>query len=132
MYASAPINEYYGPTIHVSEGQAEVTMQLRPDFFHAARAVHGSVYFKMLDDAAFFAVNSLVEDVFVLTVSFNLYLTRPVSAGELKAFGRVVHRSRRLYVAESHLVDADGEAIAHGSGLFMRSAIALSPEVGYA
>jgi acyl-coenzyme A thioesterase PaaI-like protein len=34
---------------------------------HSIHAVHGSVYFKALDDAAFFAVNSLVEDVFVLT-----------------------------------------------------------------
>ena len=132
MYASAPVNEYYAPTLRVSEGQAEVTIQVRPDFFHAAKAVHGSVYFKLLDDAAFFAVNSLVEDVFVLTVSFNLYLTNPVSAGELKARGRVVHRARRLFIAESELMNAAGEAIARGSGMFMRSAIALSPEVGYA
>ncbi len=131
MYASAPVNEYYRPTLHVSEGQAEVSVQVRPDFFHAAGAVHGSVYFKLLDDAAFFAVNSLVEDVFVVTVSFNLYLTRPVSVGELKAVGRVVHRSKRLYIAESQLVDADGESIARGSGVFMRSTIALSAEVGY-
>jgi acyl-coenzyme A thioesterase PaaI-like protein len=49
------------------------------------------LYFKLLDDAAFFAVNSVVRDVFVLTVSFNIYLTRPVSAGELKASGRAAH-----------------------------------------
>jgi uncharacterized protein (TIGR00369 family) len=132
MYAFAPVNKYYAPAIHVSEGQAEVIIQVRPDFFHAAKAVHGSVCFKLLDDAAFFAVNSLVEDVFVLTASFNLYLTRPVSAGELKATGRVVHRSRRLFIAEAELMNADGEAIARGSGVYLRSAIALSPEVGYA
>jgi acyl-coenzyme A thioesterase PaaI-like protein len=66
---------------------------VRPEFFHAAHAVHGSVYFKALDDAAFFAVNSLVTDVFVLTASYNLYLTRPVTEGALRAVGRVVHRS---------------------------------------
>ena len=37
---------------------------------HAAGAVHGSYYFKVLDDACYFAANSLVSDVFVLTVSF--------------------------------------------------------------
>jgi acyl-coenzyme A thioesterase PaaI-like protein len=41
----------------------------------------GSVYFKMLDDAAFFAVNSIVEDVFVYTVSLNVQLLRPVASG---------------------------------------------------
>jgi hypothetical protein len=39
-----------------------VTGLVRPDFFHAAHAVHGSVYFKALDDAAFFAVASLVQE----------------------------------------------------------------------
>jgi uncharacterized protein (TIGR00369 family) len=131
MYASAPINNYFAPTMRVSEGRAEVGIQMRPDFFHAAKAVHGLVYFKLLDDAAFFAVNSIVHDVFVLTVSFNIYMTRPVSAGELKARGRVVHRSRRLYLAESELVNAEGQEVARGSGVFMRSTIVLSPEVGY-
>jgi uncharacterized protein (TIGR00369 family) len=131
MYAAAPVNHYFAPSMRVSESKAEVTIQVRPDFFHAAKAVHGLVYFKLLDDAAFFAANSLVHDVFVLTVSFNVYMTRPVSAGEMKASGRVVHRARRLFIAESELVNDDGQEIARGSGVFMRSTVALSPEIGY-
>jgi uncharacterized protein (TIGR00369 family) len=131
MYASAPVNVYFSPSMQVSEGRADVTIKVRPDFFHAAKAVHGLVYFKLLDDAAFFAVSSLVRDVFVLTVSFNIYMTRPVSAGELHASGRVVHRARRLFIAESELMNGEGQEIARGSGVFMRSTIALSPEVGY-
>lgn len=131
MYASAPVNKYYAPTMRVSEGRAEVTIPVRSEFFHAGGAVHGLVYFKALDDAAFFAVSSLVDDVFVLTASFNLYFTRPISEGEMKATGRVVYRSARLFIAESVLVDSDGREIARGSGTFMPSTIALSPEVGY-
>ena len=131
MYASAPINAYYAPTMHVSEGHAEVTIAVRPDFFHAAGSVHGAVYFKLLDDAAFFAANSLVEDVFVLTVSFNAYFTRPVSDGEMRAIGRVVHRSRRLLISEAALTDEDGHEIARGSGTFMLSNIALSSIPAY-
>ena len=131
MYASAPVNEYYAPTMRVSEGRAEVTIPVRPDFFHAAGAVHGLLYFKALDDAAFFAVSSLLENAFALTVSFNLYLTRPISEGEMRAIGRVVHRSRRFFIAEAEVVDADGREIARGSGTFVPSTIQLSPEVGY-
>lgn len=131
MYASAPVNHYFAPTMHVSEGKADVTIKVRQDFFHAAHAVHGVLYFKLLDDATFFAVNSLVRDVFVLTVSFNVYMTRPVSAGELKASGRVVHRSRRLFLAESELLNGEGQEVARGSGVFMRSTIVLSSELGY-
>ena len=131
MYASAPLNAYYNPVMHISDGRAEVTVLVRRDFFHAANAVHGALYFKCLDDATFFAVNSLVDDVFVLTVSFNLYLTRPISDGEMKAVGRVVYRSRQLFVAEAELMDQDGREIGRGSGTFMRSAIRLTPDIGY-
>jgi uncharacterized protein (TIGR00369 family) len=132
MYASAPINDYFEPVMQVSEGRAVVSMKVRRDFFHAANAAHGALYFKALDDAAFFAVNSLVPDVFVLTVSLNAYLTRPVSEGEIRAVGQVVYRSRRLFVAESQLFDSEGNEVARGSGTFVPSDIPLSPQIGYA
>src|SRR6187200_1200678 len=83
MYLSAPINieVFKGITICISEEKAEITMPIAKSYFHAANAIHGSVYFKMLDDAAFFAVNSIVQDVFVYTVSINVQLLRPVSNG---------------------------------------------------
>lgn len=132
MYASAPINEYFAPRLQIVDaGVAELRMMIRSDFHHAAHAAHGAVYFKALDDATFFAANSLVEDVFVLTVSFNLYLVRPVTEGEVVATGRVVSRSKRLTVAEGVLVDSRGRQIARGSGTFMPSTLALSADIGY-
>ncbi len=131
MYHGAPINAYFQPTLRVSNGAAELQIPVKPEFFHAAHAVHGSVYFKALDDAAFFAVNSLVTDVFVLTASYNIYLTRPVTEGILRASGRVVHRSRSLFLAEAELFDGEQRQVARGSGSFMRSTIALTPAVGY-
>ena len=131
MYATAPINGFFRPELTVSRGRAELVIPVRPEFFHAAHAVHGSVYFKALDDSSFFAVSSLVEDVFVLTVSFNVYLTRPVTAGLLRAHGRAVHSSRNLFLAESELADGEGRTVGRGSGSFMRSTIPLSPSVGY-
>ena len=131
MYASAPCNKYYAPTLHVSDGHTELIIPVRNDFFHSAGAVHGAAYFKALDDAAFFAVSSLIDDVIVLTVSFNIYLTRPISEGKITSIGQVVHRSHRVFVAESEAVDSKGRIIARGSGTFMRSTIPLSPEVNY-
>jgi uncharacterized protein (TIGR00369 family) len=131
MYHAAPINQYFRPTLRVAVASATLLLPVRPEFFHAAHAVHGSVYFKALDDAAFFAANSLVHDVFVLTASYNLYLTRPVSEGTLRAEGRVVHRSRSLFLAEAELFDSRHRPVGRGSGSFMRSTIALTPDVGY-
>jgi uncharacterized protein (TIGR00369 family) len=131
MYHGAPINRFYEPVIRISEGRAEITMPMKPDFFHAANAVHGSVYFKALDDAAFFAANSLVSDVFVLTVTYTVYLTRPISEGAMHARGHVVHRSKNLIIADAELLDSADRQIARGTGTFMRSQIPLSPAIGY-
>lgn len=102
-------------------------MPIRPDFFHAAHAVHGSVYFEALDDASFFAVHSLVTDVFVLTASYNIYLTRPVAEGTLRSAGRVVHRSKNVLIAEAELFDDQTRHVGRGSGGFMRSNIRSTP-----
>lgn len=130
-YVHARINEFYLPTIAIDEGRATIEVDVRPDFWHIASAVHGSVYFKMLDDAAFFAASSMVEDVFVVTASFNLYLIRPVETGRIRSEGRVTSRSRRIILAEADLYDDAGREIARGSGSFMPSRVPLSPEIGY-
>ena len=67
----------------------------------------------------------------MFTVSFNLYLTRPISQGEMKSTGKVVQRSRRLFIAESELFDSRGRTIGRGSGTFMRSEMPLDPSMGY-
>jgi len=131
LYAAAPISQWYGATIAIAEGQAEVRIATRAEFYHAAHAVHGSVYFRALDDAAFFAVNSRVREVLVLTVSFTVHFARPVTGGELRAVGRLLHGSGRLFLAEAELLDSDGQLLARGSGVFTRSAIALDPSIGY-
>jgi uncharacterized protein (TIGR00369 family) len=131
MYASAPINAFFRPSLKISLGRAEVIIPVRPDLLHAAGAVHGAVYFKAMDDATFFAVASLIEDVFPVTVTFTTYLTRPISEGELRAVGEVVHQSKRLFIAEAQLFDSHGRQIGRGSGTFMKSSIPLSPEIGY-
>lgn len=131
MYQSAPTNSLYEPRLTIGEGTAEIIISVKETHFHAMGAVHGAVYFKIMDDSAFFAANSLVEDVFVLTTSFNLHLLRPVSAGEMRAVGNVVHQSRSQIIAEAVVYDSEGRQISRGSGTFVRSRVALSPEIGY-
>ena len=133
MYLSAPVNDivYKGITIEISDGKAELSLQIDPKFFHAANAIHGSVYFKMLDDAAFFAVNSTVTDVFVYTVSFNIQLLRPVSGGIIRSMGELKFKSTNLFIADSNLFDEKNKLIGRGSGSFMRSKIELAENIGY-
>ena len=132
LYATAPINALFESRIRLTEdGRARIEFLVDQRVYHAAGAAHGTVYFKMLDDAAFYAANSLVTDRFLLTTSFNMHFVRPVRKGWVTAEGRWISGRRRVLVAESRLVDADGEEIGRGTGTFMRSRIALSGLVGY-
>jgi len=131
MYQAAPLNDYYSPTMTVGEGSAEITIDVEKKFFHAGQAVHGSVYFKMLDDAAFFATNSLETEVFVLTTSFTTYLTKPISSGKMRAVGKVVNKNRSQFIAEAVVYNDKGEEIGRGNGIFVRSKINLVDVDGY-
>jgi acyl-coenzyme A thioesterase PaaI-like protein len=86
----------------------------------------------MLDDAAFYAANTLLTDRFLLTTSFNLQFLRPVRGGPLVAEGRWISGRKRVFVAEARLLDGDGEEVGRGTGTFMRSHIALAALPGYA
>lgn len=131
MYAAAPINDFYKPKMEVGEGKATIEIDISEKFHHSVGAVHGSVYFKMLDDAAFFAANSLESEAFVLTTSFTIYLTRPVSSGKLRSVGKVVNRNKTQFIAESIVYDSEGNEIGRGNGIFIRSKILLKDAAGY-
>lgn len=133
LYASAPINDLFVSRLTIPEpGRTRIEFEVSPSLYHAAGAAHGTVYFKMLDDAAFYAANSLVEDVFMLTTAFNIFLTRPVSEGRLIAEGRWLSGKRRVLIAESRLIDSEGEEVGRGTGTFMRSRIELKGLAAYA
>ena len=132
LYAAAPINQLFESRLEiVGPGESRIRFDLGERYYHAAGAVHGTAYFKMLDDAAFYAANSLVTDRFLLTTAFNLLLTRPLRDGPVVAEGRWVSGQRRVFVAEARLIDSSGEEAARGTGTFMRSRIALAGLPGY-
>ncbi len=133
LYESAPVNRLFDSALHiVGAGQSRINFTVGEKYHHAAGAAHGTIYFKMLDDAAFYAANTLVTDRFLLTTSFNLHFTAPVRDGRVIAEGRWISGRRRVFVAESRLMTPDGEEIGRGTGTFMRSRIALSSLKGYA
>ena len=133
MYLGCPINQSMYPSTEASfdaEG-ASISLQVDPTQFHAMGAAHGSVYFKLIDDASYFAAQAHVTDGYLLTVSMNLNFTRPVTGGRIVCCGKVVHKGRRLLVAEAEIKDAKGNLLAAGRGTFMPSGKPFSAEFGY-
>lgn len=132
LYVSAPINGLFESRLSLPEaGRSEIEFTVEQSSHHAAGAAHGTLYFKMLDDAAFYAANALVSDRFLLTTAFNLHFTKPMKNGTARAEGRWISGRRRVFVAEARIIDSTGEECARGTGTFLRSHIALSGLDGY-
>jgi uncharacterized protein (TIGR00369 family) len=131
MYLRAPVNEIYKPQISITLESAEIEIEVTKALFHSGGAVHGSVYFKMLDDAAYFAVSSIITDFFAVTTTFTTYLTRPVSSGRIRSVGKVVNKNRSQFIAEAIAYNDKGKEIGRGNGIFVKSKLALTDVVGY-
>ena len=131
MYMTAPINSFFQTHLEVGSGQAQVRLTVREDFFHSAGAMHGAVYFKALDDATYFAAQSMVEDRFILTAHFEIDLLQPVVGGVVCAHAQVTEVTERKLIAAGELLDEQGECVARGQGVFVVGRRLLSPELGY-
>ena len=131
MYHAAPFQELIKSKLKISEGEAELEMEIDPILHHAADAIHGFVYFKMMDDVAIFAANSLEKEFFLLTSSFNLYFLRPVQSGKIRGIGKVVSRTKTQYIAEAVIYNDENKEIGRGSGTFVMSRKPFADVPGY-
>lgn len=125
LWMDGPFNAFFSPTVEISEGEATVSFEVEPQYHIITGSAHGSIYFKILDDAATLAANSISSDGMLLTVSFNTYINRPVRSGILRAEGKVVSQSKNLIIAESVAFDEKGREVARGSGSFMKSSMPI-------
>ena len=128
MYLAAPINEFFKPAIKIGRGSRDQVDDKR--FFHGAGAAHGASTSRAWT-TQLFCRELMVEDRFVLTSNFNLYMLAPVSAGMIRSVGKVVSGGGSSFLAESVLYNDQDEEIARGSGMFIRSKMRLDPEMGY-
>lgn len=131
MYHAAPFQELIKSKLKISEGEAELEMVIDPILHHAANAIHGFVYFKMMDDVANFAANSMEKEFFLLTSSFNLYFLRPVQSGKIRGVGKVVSRTKSQYIAEAVIYNDENKEIGRGSGAFAVSRKPFADVPGY-
>jgi len=133
MYLSAPLNNevYHQVSIKIGNNLTVIEQLCEPEFFHAAGTLHGSVYFKLLDDAAYFAANALVTDYFLFTTSFQIQIIRPVLGGMLRAEGKVIKPGSSVIIVESRLFDDRNKLVAIGQGQFMKSAVLLNEIKSY-
>ena len=125
LYSAAPISGLFNEhdIDFAKDGSTSIRFTPKKEHCHTMLSMHGSGYFKMLDDAAFFAAQAHDEENFVFTTSFTTYLVRPVEPGvPLIAHGKIENAGRSLQVASSRILEeGTGNLVATGSGTFMKS-----------
>jgi uncharacterized protein (TIGR00369 family) len=132
MYTVAPINQdvFVGSEMKIENEYCQISYPIDKKLFHAGGGLHGAIYFKLLDDSAYFAAATTNRDVFLLTKSYEIQFLRPITGGEVVATGRFVSREGRELVAKSVLT-VDGKIVGKGSGVFAYSKMPLDATVGY-
>jgi len=125
MYVSAPFNKSIKSSIKIIQGECSVEMKIQKNMHNAGDSMHGAYYFMMLDNAAFFAINSLVEDVLILTKSFEINFLKPIKSGKLIAKAKFSEKTMGNYIAIAELYDDQENLIGKGKGIFRRSKLQL-------
>ena len=134
MYLGAKMHEqvYTGLSLDIQDGRCTVQYMVDDRTHHGGGAMHGAVYFKLLDDAAYFAVASRIFDVFTLTKNFEVDLIRPHIEGKVISKGWIEREvSPNEFIAHAVLTNEDGKVLANGRGIFVRGRRFLGPELGY-
>ncbi len=111
-----PIAETMGFHLEVVEdGRAVFSLEPGEHHYNPIGSVHGGVFATLLDSAAGCAVHStLPAGVGYTSVDLNVKFLRGMSAGtgQVSCEGRVVHRGRRMVLAEATLTDGTGRLLA--------------------
>lgn len=115
----SPFVEHLGMRlVAAADGTSEVALALADEHLNTWQVAHGGVTMTLADAALATAARSLAEDgVGVVTVEMKVNFMQP-GRGELRAFGRVLHRSTTMAYCEGEVRDSEGHFVAKALGTF--------------
>ena len=104
--------------VSAKDGASEIVLPLDERHMNTWSIAHGGVTMTLSDIALAMAARSLTDDgVGVVTVEMKVNFMQP-GRGELRAYGRVMHRSTTMAYCEGEVRDSDGNFVAKALGTF--------------
>lgn len=104
--------------VRAQDGESEVCLPLRDTHLNTWGIAHGGVTMTLLDAALALAARSVAGDgVGVVTVEMKVNFMQP-GRGELRGYGRVLHRSTTMAYCEGEVRDSEGHFVAKALGTF--------------
>ncbi|CAG9214179.1 Thioesterase superfamily protein [Paraburkholderia sabiae] len=119
LVIESPFIDHLGvQLISAADGASEVVLTLRPEHLNTWSVSHGGITMTLADAALAMAARSLAADgVGVVTVEMKVNFMQP-GMGELRATGRVLHRSTTMAYCEGEIRDSEGHFVAKALGTF--------------
>jgi uncharacterized protein (TIGR00369 family) len=105
-------------SFHAEAGRVVVTMKVQEFHYNPLGSVHGGVIATLLDTAAACSVHStLAVGERYTSLDLTTKFLRPVTleSGLLTCEGNVIHRGRRVALAQAELKDEAGRLVAHAT-----------------
>lgn len=104
--------------VRARDGESELSMPLRDEHMNTWGIAHGGVTMTLLDAALALAARSVAGDgIGVVTVEMKVNFMQP-GRGELRGYGRVLHRSTTMAYCEGEIRDSEGHFVAKALGTF--------------
>jgi uncharacterized protein (TIGR00369 family) len=104
--------------IKAVDGEAELLLPLQHAHLNTWGIAHGGVTMTLLDSVLAMAARSVAGDgIGVVTVEMKVNFMQP-GRGELRGFGRVLHRSTTMAYCEGEVRDSEGHFVAKALGTF--------------
>ncbi|WP_087044085.1 PaaI family thioesterase [Caballeronia ptereochthonis] len=104
--------------VKAADGESEVHMPLQDAHMNTWGIAHGGVTMTLLDAALALAARSVAGDgIGVVTVEMKVNFMQP-GRGELRCYGRVLHRSTTMAYCEGEIRDSEGHFVAKALGTF--------------
>ncbi|SAK94361.1 thioesterase [Caballeronia fortuita] len=104
--------------VKAQDGASEVRLPLRDEHMNTWAIAHGGVTMTLLDASLALAARSVAGDgIGVVTVEMKVNFMQP-GRGELRGYGRVLHRSTTMAYCEGEVRDSEGHFVAKALGTF--------------
>ncbi len=102
------------------DGRAELALDIEPRHLNRGGTVHGGVLATLIDVTGALAglyTGSADRIRGAVTLSLNISYTGQVSAGTLRAYGKVQSAGRSVFFSRTEVFDSAGHPIAHGDAV---------------
>ena len=118
-YLKHPMHHNLNMNVELGKNSATITMTIHDSVINLVGILHGAIYFKLIDDACFFAALSAQESSFVATSNMTIHYLKPASKGVLIAHAKMITKQGRKYLCECEIKDEEGTIYTYGSGSFI-------------